>query len=106
MSSTLAKHTIFSVGDGGGSEVFTAVTGVTSLSWSGVSWSNEDTTNNDAATPVKTMAQTLYTNGDFSLVITFDATNTQHALLRTLSNTGAQRNFQVTQVGTSGEHVQ
>ena len=105
MSLTLAKHTIFSVGDGAGSEVFTALTSVTDISWGGRTWGNEDTTNHDAATPVKTMANTLYSNTDYTLVIDTDPSNAQQARLKALSESGASGNFQVTNVN-GADHVQ
>ena len=94
----LAKHTVIKIAG-------TAITGVTELSWDGVSWDTEETTNHDAATPVRTSVPTLYTNGNIGLVLTFDHTNTQHALLRTHSTTGAVAEFQMIQVD-GGEDVE
>lgn len=92
---TLAKNTIFKVGT-------VATTGVTSISWSGITWKVEDTTNHDASTPVEMSQPTVYSNGKISLVMDYDHTNTQHAALRTLSTSGASQSFIIVQVN-SGE---
>lgn len=92
---TLAKNTIFKVGT-------TAVTGVTSIAWSGITWKTEDTTNHDSATPVETLQTTVYSNGKYSVILDYDVNNTQHTALRTLSTSGASQSFIVIQVN-SGE---
>lgn len=102
---SLAKNTSFKIGNGGGEETFAQITGVTELSWSGVSWSTETTTSHDNATPVETLAPTIYSNGTWDLTVLFSPINTQHAQLRTLSTSGAFNNFQVEHVN-SGEEMQ
>lgn len=101
--STLSKNTVFRIYDG--SSNYDQITGVTDVSWDGVSWSTETTTNHDNSTPVETMSPTIYTNGTFKLTILWDKTNTQHAALRTLSTSGAAQNFQIAHVN-SGEEKQ
>ena len=100
---TLAKGTQFKISDMAMSPTFTAITGITSLTWSGVSYDTEDITNHDSTDRAKDFVTTLYTNGEFSLKITWDATNTQHAALRTLSESGASNDFQIAYTGSSAE---
>lgn len=103
---SLAKNTAFKIGNGGSpSETFAQITGVTEFSWSGLSWSTETTTSHDSATPVETLAPTIYSNGTFDLTILWNPVNTQHAQLRTLSTSGAFNNFQVEHVN-SGEEME
>jgi len=92
----LAKNTVFKVNT-------VAVTGVTSISWSGRVFATEDITNHDAATPVKMAQTTIADNGKVSLILSpYDKGNTQHALLRSLNISGASAAFVMVQVN-SGE---
>ena len=102
---SLSKNTKILIANAGSpSETFSQILKVTEISWDGISWDTEETTNHDTTTKVRTSVPTLYSNGNISLVITFDAANTNHALLRSLATTGAARNFQLHQV--SGEEMQ
>jgi hypothetical protein len=103
---SLAKNCIYRLGNGATpTEIFTQITGVTELSWSGTTYSTESTTSHDNSTPVETLVPTIYSNGTFSLTLIYAATNTQHALLRTLSTSGASVNMQVKYTGTSAEEM-
>src|ERR1039457_4785672 len=93
---TLAKNTVLKIAG-------TQISAVTSIAWSGRTWAVEDTTNHDAATPVKTTQTTLADNGKVSLVISpYNKADTQHALLRSTNITGASAAFIMVQVN-SGE---
>ena len=90
----LAKNTVIKLG-------VTQIASVTSIAWSGRTWAQEDTTNHDASTPVKTTAVTIADNGKITLVVSpYDKTNTEHAALRTLSTSGASQAFTMIQVDT------
>lgn len=101
----IAKNTKILIGDAEVSEAFTQILGVTEISWDGTQWDTEETTNHDDATPVRTSVPTVYSNGNINLVITHDPANTNHALLKSLSVSGAARNFQLDHVNDA-EHVQ
>jgi hypothetical protein len=93
---SLAKFTTIKVSG-------TQVSKVTSITWSGRSWAEEDTTNHDASTPIKTTQVTIADNGKVSLVISpYTKGDTQHDLLRTLSGSGASATY-VMQQANSGE---
>lgn len=100
---SLAKNTIIKIGDAGSpTEVFTQIAKCTEVAWDGVSWSTEKTTNHDSATPVETMVPTIYSNGSIKITINpYSAGDTQHALLRSLSLSGAARNFQLVHVDST-----
>jgi len=98
----LAKGTQLLIGDAGGSEVFSLVPAVTEFNPPPISWGTEDTTNHDSETPVTTLVSTLKTNGPVVMRIApYDVSETNHALLRTLAQNGATRNFRLTYPGSS-----
>lgn len=92
----LAKGVNFQIGDSGTpTETFTQVINLTEISFSGTSWSTETTTNHNATDPVESIVPTIRQDGTISLTISpFIPGNTQHDLLRTLSESGASNNFQ------------
>lgn len=100
----LAKGTQLLIGDAGSpTEVFTQVTAMTEINWDGRSWATEETTNNDAVTPQTTRAVTIATDGKLSMTFKpWDPdTNVQHALLETITRSGAARNFKLYHPGSS-----
>lgn len=93
----LAKGISFQIGNAGSpTEVFTQIAGITDIDYSGTSWDTEETTSHDSPEPVRTARPTVRTDGEITLVILHDPSNTQHALLKTLSTSGTARNFKIT----------
>lgn len=98
----LAKGIQLLIGDGGGPETFSQVTGVVEFMPPGISWGVEDLTNHDSTSPATTQTNTVRTQSSVTLTIKpFDHANTNHALLLTLSQSGALRNFKIYHPGSS-----
>lgn len=94
---SLAKGIQLLIGDGGDpTEVFTAVSGRIVFTPPAYEWGTEDLTNHDSEDPVTELGPTLKTIAGFPMTIKpFASGDTQHILLRTLSNSGAPWNFKI-----------
>ena len=69
---------------------------VTQFTPGATTWDTEDVTNHNSTDRAKDFVTTLYSAGEITLTIVWDATDVDHQLLRTLSESGAERNFKIT----------
>lgn len=61
---------------------------------SGTTWATRDTTNHDAATPVKTLSPTVRTDGILAVtLLPWDPSGAGHGALKTLKGSGASATF-------------
>jgi len=82
------------IGDGASPEVFTTITDVTDIAGPDGSASEIDTT--DLSSTAREYRLGLTDNGNVTLTVNFKPQDTQHALLRTKSISGAETNFRIT----------
>lgn len=82
------------IGDGASPEVYTSISEITNISGPGGGASEIDTT--DLNSTAKEFRLGLVDNGSINLSLNFIPANTQHALLRTRSISGAVNNFRMT----------
>jgi len=81
------------IGDGASPEVYTTISDVTNIAGPDGEASEIDTT--DLSSTAKEFRLGLVDNGSINLAMSFIPANTQHALLRTLSISGAENNYQL-----------
>lgn len=87
----VSQGMVIKISDAASPEVYTTIAEVTSISGPGGSSTEIDVT--DLSSTAKEKRLGLKDNGSINLAMNFIPGNTQHALLRTLSESGAARNF-------------
>lgn len=99
----LAKGINFSIGNAGSpTEVFNQILNITDVGLSGTTWDTEELTNHNTPDRSRLYCPTIRSEGEVSLTVKpWIAGNTQHTLIRTLSESGAARNFQITYPGST-----
>lgn len=90
----LSQGSILSIGDSASPEVFTEIQETSNIDGPGGQAAEIDVT--DLGSTGKEYKLGLQEEGDISFDIFYIPANTQHALLRTLRASGANRNFRIT----------
>ena len=94
-SAVIGKGTLLKAGDGGGSEVFTTVAEVKSISGPDITRDTLDVTNMDSSGNYREFVATLQDGGSVSFDVNFIGNNTSQNNMQTDMNAGTARNFQL-----------